>query len=883
MPSPLLQSARGTLELLEVDPAQAEREANRLLALAQAGGDDAAQSVLERVLGRVCIRMADMGSAIEHCRRAVRAATRAGDDQLRGEARMTLALALNRTGDARRALREIERAIGDLDDAARPRALVQRATIHQELDSFDDALADYGEALPPLRRAGDLVWVQGLLMNRGVLYAFRHDYDAAVGDLREAAMLCEQLGLTHPLAAIEENLVLVYQRLGDIPAALTHFDRAERLAARLGTPTGSLMLERAELLLSVRLFDEAREAAELAVADFERRGRVLGLPEARLVLARLTMIDARLDTAYEQARRAAAEFTRQRRQAWAALARYAALQIAAEDPARPTPPLSRMVAVADDLDREGWARAALDARMLAGRSWVASRGSARRVAQARGQLELVSAGRHRGPAMGRTTAWHALALLRQGREDYPGASAAALAGLQILAEHRATMAATDLRARVSGLGQDLAAIGLRNALARGRPFDVVVWAERGRAQHLLQRPVKAPDDPELARLLARLRRLTSQLDEAESVGHKGPPANLQVQLERRIRDLSRRRHGAAVELTETCPTRAELRTLLGSAALVEYVQSDGLLHAVLLAGRRTTVVPVGSVAAVAGLVRWLPFALSRLARLTTRDQSKGSAVAMLRHTAAALSASLVEPLRPLLGDRDLVIAPTGPLQFLPWSILPGLAGRAVTVTPSAALWAAAIQREPRPGGVVVAAGPGLPGGDSEAIQIAALYGVSELRGADATVDRVGRALEGAAMAHLAAHGTVRADNPLFSALRMSDGPLTVFDLERLDHDADTVVLAACESGRSVVLAGDELLGLSATLLAGDTRHLVASVVPVPDAETRPLMVALHERLLAGETVAAALAQAQAGIDEADPVAFAAAAGFICLGAGHGRP
>ena len=45
--------------------------------------------------------------------------------------------------------------------------------------------------------------------------------------------------------------------------------------------------------------------------------------------------------------------------------------------------------------------------------------------------------------------------------------------------------------------------------------------------------------------------------------------------------------------------------------------------------------------------------------------------------------------------------------------------------------------------------------------------------------RVLGALDGAPLAHIAAHGTFRADSPLFSSLRMDDGPLTVHDFERL--------------------------------------------------------------------------------------------------------
>jgi CHAT domain-containing protein len=58
---------------------------------------------------------------------------------------------------------------------------------------------------------------------------------------------------------------------------------------------------------------------------------------------------------------------------------------------------------------------------------------------------------------------------------------------------------------------------------------------------------------------------------------------------------------------------------------------------------------------------------------------------------------------------------------------------------------------------------------------------------------------------------------------------------------------------------------------------------VPDATTRPLMVAFHERLAAGRSPAAALAEAQLALGRDDPEATAAAAGFVRVGAGADSP
>ena len=129
--------------------------------------------------------------------------------------------------------------------------------------------------------------------------------------------------------------------------------------------------------------------------------------------------------------------------------------------------------------------------------------------------------------------------------------------------------------------------------------------------------------------------------------------------------------------------------------------------------------------------------------------------------------------------------------------------------------------------------------------------------------------------HVACHGRFRADSPLFSSLELADGPLNVYDLQRLRWPPEVLVLSACDLALSDRYPGDELLGMAAVLLGMGTRTVVASVVPVADSVTRRLMLAFHRRLVAGTSPAAALAHAQAGLRGDSP----AAAGFVCLGSG----
>jgi len=163
---------------------------------------------------------------------------------------------------------------------------------------------------------------------------------------------------------------------------------------------------------------------------------------------------------------------------------------------------------------------------------------------------------------------------------------------------------------------------------------------------------------------------------------------------------------------------------------------------------------------------------------------------------------------------------------------------------------------------------------AEAAAVADLYRTSPLVHPDAAVASVTAALSGAALVHFATHGRLSAENPLFSHLLLSDGPLVAYDLERLPVLPHTVVLAACESGRNVVRAGDELLGLSAVFLA---RGPLSSSRPSCRCPTpRPRRsCARSTRACPPASVGRGPGAAQVEAFEAGPAAAAAAAGFVC--------
>jgi CHAT domain-containing protein/tetratricopeptide (TPR) repeat protein len=829
--------------------------------------DDHAASIAERAWGRALLQCGAVDKAIRHLRHSIEHAGRAAMPDLAGEARIPLAAALVQRGRPRQALREIDTAVRDLNGAGHARARAQRADILHQIGRLEQAQAEHQVAIRLLRGAGDRLNLQRTLVNRGILHTERHSFAAAEADLLEADRLARALGRDLAVGIIAENLGYLETLRGDVPAALAHLSRAEQVIGAHGGQLGPVFLDRSELLLAVGAPAEAQQDAERAVLAFQRERRGLLIPGARLVLAQAAFMARDWSTALDQARRARLEFTRQQRTEWAELAQLVIVRTGLGQPGVRirTSQLRHMLTT---LTRSGWPAAALEAQLAASRLLI-ERG---RLAEGHDLLAQAASTRRRGPAALRARGWYAEALARQGAGDRRGAASAARAGLRILDEHSTSLGATDLRVYSAVHRTELAELGLRAALRHGRVHQVFEWAERGRASRLLHQPVRPPDDQVLADLLTELRATIR-----DAGGPNTRLAHRRVALERQIRDRSRLHRGSAGGMLTAPVSVPILSTALGDQALIEFVQLDGTMFALSLVDGRLRKHELGPAAQLTDLIDRLPFALHRLARRDGGRQSRSAARALLADAASRLDALLLAPL-PDLDGRTLAVVPTGTLHSLPWSVLPSCAGRAVTVSPSATLWHSASTR-PRTASTEVAAvaGPGLTGARHEAVAVAEIHRSKAVVDDLATVDAVLALMRSAGVIHLAAHGRLATDNPLFSSLRLHDGPLVVYDLERQDRVPHTAVLASCDSSRSLVCTGDELLGLSATFIAKGAAQLVASVVPIPDAETAPLMMLFHRLLAAGRPAAAALAAAQRQLQDHDPGSIAAAAGFICMG------
>jgi hypothetical protein len=429
----------------------------------------------------------------------------------------------------------------------------------------------------------------------------------------------------------------------------------------------------------------------------------------------------------------------------------------------------------------------------------------------------------------------------------------------------AALGGTELRAHVARHVADLVDLGLTVAVRTATTDVIFEWTERQRASALDSPPVRPPDDAELASGLDKLRAAVTELDARGREGVEDRALARTVgQLQDRVRRRSRLLEGPVGPTTDAREWIPEDVTWVSFAAV------DGELTAVRTAGGEPELVRLGAADPLireASLLRsTLTMHLNAVGRGIDRDP------ALVLDAAAETDEALLGPLQ--LGGGAVAISPVVGLHDLPWGLLPTLRQRPFALAPSLRLWRrCSATPGGDPAGIVAVAGPGLALADVEARRVVDCYedGVV-LAAGEATVGATAEAMHGADVAHLVCHGRFSGDNPMFSSLQLADGPMFVYDLERLARPPRFVVLSACHAGAHAVPAGREVLGLTASLLARGPRAVVAATVPIPDTtSTIDLMAALHAGLAGGTGAAGALVE----VRRRDPVVGGALA---CYGA-----
>ncbi|MGD9098975.1 MAG: CHAT domain-containing protein [Anaerolineae bacterium] len=242
-------------------------------------------------------------------------------------------------------------------------------------------------------------------------------------------------------------------------------------------------------------------------------------------------------------------------------------------------------------------------------------------------------------------------------------------------------------------------------------------------------------------------------------------------------------------------------------------------------------------------------------------RSSGNVRSLLRQ----LYELLIAPLDDVLtAYRQLIIVPHGPLHYLPFHALHDgksflLERHEISYLPGASLLRYCCETQPAASGLLACGhsyNGRLPYTVDEARSIAALFDGEALLEDKATPARLRQVVSDKRVVHLATHGNFRPDDPLFSGLTLDGGWLTTLDIFNLRLDASLVTLSACQTGRSVVGGGDELLGLMRAFIYAGAASLVLSLWAVEDRSTAQLMEGFYRGLVQGQTKGSALRLAQ---------------------------
>lgn len=784
-------------------------------------------------------------------RRALTAASARTDDaDLRARIDGTMAYVLAQTGqpvEAERLSREALSRPG-LSDETVALANGQLGTLLMHGGRLDDADLFLTRAIDGLDEGS--IESANCLMSRSIVSMQRHRLDACTADLQRAIAAYEAHGAEEPLAEARHNLGYAALLGGDLVTALGLMTRSRPILAATSDLAAAISdLDRAEVLRDAGLTTEAEELLGTVAVRFGAQRMRQARGEAEFHLAR-SLLRHDASSAERAAATASRRFATLGSESWAA--RADAVRLEAQLRTRPQKPpaaedFSRTV---DALTRGGFrteaAAVSLTARLADG-----------------GRLPRLTPD---APTPLRLRAHEVRAVRAAARGRDADARRAAADGLDLLTTWQQSFGALDLQASVAMHGTELMFAGLA-AAARSRDPEVLFeWSER--ARHLSQQvaPVRPPHDAELSADLAELRMLRADL-----AGSDWTTDARVRELRDRVRDRqwSSTGVGESHERLGLSETQARLDE---DTAILAYVFTREELLCVVVTTSGSSIVELALPrieAALDGLRADLD-----VAALTHGGPMAHVVARSLDDRLRRLDQALLAPARTASGGAArLALTVPGVLGGIPWAMLPGMRGTPFTIATSVSrLLGGSDRRPPQASRAGFATGPRVARAEEEVRRAAAAWaGARMLTGDSARVSAVTELAEQVDVLHIAAHGRHAVDNPLFSGFELVDGTLFGYDVDLISRPPETVVLSACELGRSSVRWGEEALGMTRVWLHAGTGCVIAAPVVVADDVACELLGAVHSELATGARPADALAAASESTGLSAP--------FQCHGSG----
>ncbi|OWY25494.1 CHAT domain-containing protein [Sphingobacteriales bacterium UPWRP_1] len=158
----------------------------------------------------------------------------------------------------------------------------------------------------------------------------------------------------------------------------------------------------------------------------------------------------------------------------------------------------------------------------------------------------------------------------------------------------------------------------------------------------------------------------------------------------------------------------------------------------------------------------------------------------------------------------------------------------------------------------------LQGAVQEVEQIAQLTGGQAFLYQTATKDRFKNMAGNYKILHLAMHGVVNDQNPMYSKLLFTQAPgmtpdeteLNTYELYTMNLNADLAVLSACSTGEGQIQKGEGIMSLSRGFIYAGCPSIVMSLWKAADASTRHVMQTFYHGLMQQKSKDIALQEAK---------------------------
>ncbi len=804
----------------------------------------------------------------------------------------------NRAFTAAERARQIFAAEGNVWRLARLE--INIGNIHYRQDRFIEAQACYERAYQGLLLdQKDAEGIAAVLSNLATCYISLHAFSKAIDAYRQARHFCEGHGMPLLVSQADYNIAYLHYQRGEYGKAIEML-RAARLACKKVDDAYHLALcnlDLAELYLELNLSSDAAELAQQGYEGFQKLG--MGYESAKC-LAFSAIAASQQGHAFEGLKlfsEAREIFVREKNQAWPSLIDlYRALVFYNEGRLFEARRLS--VEALESFRSLNLRHKVVLAQLLLAR--IALRTE-----------DVEQAYLHAQEAMGECAELEAPVLAYQAHLLMGNIhSAGGKVDPAYVSYQSARQALETLRSNLRG--EELKIAFIKNRLEvyehlvdlcltrngdAGATEEAFTYIEQAKSRSLMDlffrpAPSIAEDQPGQSELVRSIRDLREELNwyynliEREQLQpeQKSPEriTTLQKQAGTREKELLHMlqeatpadAEQAGLQTPTNLPITAIRSAIPNDTLLIEYFRVKDRILVCLLGPETLEVLPVTLETRVAGFLRLLQFQLSKF-HLNPQylETFKDSLVQSTHAHLTELYHELIAPVASRLKASHLVFVPHGLLHYVPFHALYDgtehvIDRHTVSYSPSASIFALSQSRTANSSGAALVFG--IPDLQAPAIldEVQALTRVlarAELFiGKNATEHVLRSQGPNSRIIHIATHGRFRQDNPMFSAIRMGDSFLSLFDLYQLRLPVELITLSGCSTGLNVVSAGDELIGLARGLMHAGAQSLILSLWDVHDKSTAKFMTVFYRLLEEGRNKPAALRGAMLALRSSYP-------------------